>query len=110
MEFGAIQATAGGVFLLLALTVVWLACRLKRKNRQLRRALAELQHRPKEAPKAAKPEPNPIVTPEGPPPSQAPPPHPAATIDAFLWQHLGDGFLWKHLSNDKPANDEPLPV
>jgi len=56
MEFGAIQATAGGVFLLLALAVVWLASRLKRKNRQLRRALAELQRRPKETPIAAKPE------------------------------------------------------
>jgi hypothetical protein len=109
MEFGAIQATAGGVFLLLALAVVWLACRLKRKNRQLRRALAELQRRPKQAPKAAKPEPNPIVTPEGPSPSQAPPPHPAATIDAFLWQHLGDGFLWKHLATEKPVPLELTP-
>jgi hypothetical protein len=97
MEFGAIQATAGGVFLLLALAVVWLASRLKRKNRQLRRALAELQRRPKEAPVAAKPEPTPIIP--------SPPSQPAPTIDAFLWQHLGDGFLWKHLSKD-----ELLPV
>jgi hypothetical protein len=93
MEFGAIQATAGGVFLLLALAVVWLASRLKRKNRQLRRALAELRRRPKETPIAATPEPTPI-TPS--PASQT-----APTIDAFLWQHLGDGFLWKHLSKDE---------
>jgi hypothetical protein len=97
MEFGAIQAAAGGVFLLLALAVVWLASRLKRKNQQLRRALAELQRRPKEAPIAAKPEPTPII----PPPTS----QPAPNIDAFLWQHLGDGFLWKHLSKN-----EPLPV
>jgi hypothetical protein len=105
MEFGAIQATAGGVFLLLVLAVVWLACRLKRKNRQLRRALAELQHRPKEAPKAAKPEP-PLIIPS--PTSQ-----PAQTIDAFLWQHLGDGFLWKHLPKDELRPVEftpPAPV
>jgi hypothetical protein len=95
MEFGAIQATAGGVFLLLALAVVWLASRLKRKNRQLRRALAELHSRPKH-------EPTPIVTPEKPFPNPAPPPEPAPTIDAFLWQHLGDGFLWKHISHDEP--------
>ena len=109
MEFGAIQAAAGGVFLLLALAVVWLALRLKRKNRQLRRALAELQRRPKETPMAAKPEPIPIVTPERPSQSQAPPPQPAVTIDAFLWQHLSDGFLWKHLAAEKPVPLELTP-
>jgi hypothetical protein len=96
MEFGAIQAAAVGVFLLLALAVVWLASRLKRKNRQLRRALAELQRRPK-------PEPIPIVTAEKPSPSPVLPPQPTQAIDAFLWQHLGDGFLWKHLTTDTPA-------
>jgi hypothetical protein len=93
MEFGAIQAAAGGIFLLFALAVVWLASRLKRKNRQLRRALAELQRRPKETPMAAKPEPTPIIP--------SPTSQPAPTIDAFLWQHLGDGFLWKHLAKDE---------
>ena len=95
MEFGAIQAAAGGVFLLLALVVVWLASRLKRKNRQLRRALAELQRRPKETPIAPKPEPTPITP--------SPTSQPAPNIDAFLWQHLGDGFLWKHMTHDTPA-------
>ena len=102
MEFGAIQAAAGGVFLLLALAVVWLASRLKRKNRQLRRALAELQRRPKEPPLAAKPEPTPVI------PSPTSPPAPA--IDAFLWQHLGDGFLWEHLSDDKRAPIQLTPT
>jgi hypothetical protein len=102
MEFGAIQAGAGGVFLLLVLVVVWLASRLKRKNQQLRKALLELQRRPK-------PEPAAIVTPEKPSPSPASPPQPGATIDAFLWQHLGDGFLWKHLSTDQPAPVELPP-
>jgi hypothetical protein len=110
MEFGAIQATAGGVFLLLALAVVWLALRLKQKNRQLRRALAELQRRPKENPRAAKPDPTPIVTPEKPFPNPASPPEPAPTIDAFLWQHLGDGFLWKHVSHDKPEPVQLTPT
>jgi hypothetical protein len=107
MEFGAIQAAAGGVFLLLALAVVWLASRLKRKNQQLRRALAELQRRPKETPIAPKPEPTPIIP--------SPTSQPAPAIDAFLWQHLGDGFLWNHLTNDTPlaapiALTPPAPV
>jgi len=107
MEFGAIQAAAGGVFLLLALAVVWLASRLKRKNQQLRRALAELQRRPKETPIAPKPEPTQIIP--------SPTSQPAPAIDAFLWQHLGDGFLWNHLTNDTPvaapfALTSPAPV
>jgi hypothetical protein len=109
MEFGAIQATAGGVFLLLALAVVWLACRLKRKNQQLRKALSELQRRPKETPLAAKPEPPRIIP--------SPTSQPAPTIDAFLWQHLGDAFLWKHLSKDErrpveftPPNPASIPT
>jgi hypothetical protein len=110
MEFGAIQAAAGGFLVLLVTAVVWLALRLKRKNQQLRKALAELQRRPKENPRAAKPEPTPIVTPERPFPSQAAPPQPAPTIDAFLWQHLGDGFLWKHISHHEPEPTQLTPT
>ena len=94
MGFGAIQAAAGGFLLLLALVVLWLAYRLKRKNQQLRRALAELQRRDKG--------PVPLAATERP----APPPtsisEPAPTADAFLWQHLSDAFLWKHLTDTKP--------
>jgi len=97
MEFGAIQATAGGFLLLLACAVVWLAYRLKRKNQQLRRALLELQRRPKQSQVAHTPEPTPIVASVRPSPSPAPKSMPDPTIDAFLWQHLGDAFLWKHM-------------
>jgi hypothetical protein len=99
LEFGAIQAAAGGFFLLLALAVVWLAYRLKKKNKQLRQAMRELQRRAKEA--------APIIAAEKPIPIQPRKPEPAPTVDAFLWQHLGDAFLWKHLGDPKPA---PLEV
>jgi hypothetical protein len=97
MEFGAIQAAAGGFLLLLALAVVWLAYRLKQKNKQLRKAMRELQRRAKE--------PVPIIAAEkpAPVPPLSPKPAPAPTVDAFLWQHLGDAFLWNHLADPKPA-------
>ena len=94
MEIGAIQATAGGSLLLLALAVVWLAHRLKRKNQQLRKALAELQRSK---------EPAPVRRLETPPPISTRGADPEPTVDAFLWQHLTDSFLWKHLSDPKPA-------
>jgi cbb3-type cytochrome oxidase subunit 3 len=93
MGFGAIQAAAGGFLVLLALAVVWLAYRLKNKNKQLRNAMLELERRPQE--------PNPPVVPKT--RAMARIPERAATVDAFLWQHLGDAFLWKHLSDDKVA-------
>jgi hypothetical protein len=99
MEFGAIQAAAGGCLLLLALAVVWLAYRLKKKNKQLRKAMRELHRRAQE--------PAPIVATERPIPIQPRKPEPTPTVDAFLWQHLGDAFLWKHLADPKPA---PLEV
>jgi hypothetical protein len=95
MEFGAIQAAAGGFLLLLALAVVWLAYRLKKKNKQLRKAMRELQRRAQE--------PVPIVATEKPIPIQTRKPEPAPTADAFLWQHLADAFLWNHLADPKPA-------
>jgi hypothetical protein len=84
MGFGVIQVAAAGFVLLLALAVVWLACRLKRKNQQLRRALAELQRRAKEpapASTTARPSPTPPDTVDQ-----------TAIADAFLWQHLGGAF------------------
>ncbi len=99
MEFGAIHVAAGGFLLLLALAVVWLAYRLKRKNQQLRRALAELQRRAKE--------PAPIIPAERPAPVEKLPEQTpmlsAQTVDAFLWQHLGDAFLWQHLADAQTA-------
>jgi hypothetical protein len=95
MGFGAIQAAAGGFVLLLALAVVWLAHRLKQKNRQLRKAMRELQRRAEE--------PAPIVAAKTPSPAQELTSKPAPTVDAFLWQHLSDAFLWKHLTDSKPA-------
>src|SRR5579864_4027457 len=105
MEFRAIQAIAGGCLLLLALAVVWLAKRLKHKNEQLRKALAELQGRTKETQiqTPADPLPIPIVVAEKTSPRPAPKFEPASIVDAFLWEHLGDTFLWKHLSKDQPA-------
>jgi hypothetical protein len=115
MELGAIQATAGGCLLLLALAVVWLANRLKRKNQQLRKALAELQRLSRASHMAPEPEPVPMVAPEKPhAPIQVIQSKLAAMADAFLWEHLGDGFLWKHLNGDQPSNHilasvEPIP-
>ena len=105
MEFGPIQAAAGGFLLLLAVAVVWLASRLKRKNRQLQQAMRELQRRAKES-QAPRPEPTPILAPARPAPIPVAKPEPAPIADAFLWEHLGDAFLWKHLSHD----DTPAPV
>lgn len=93
MGFGAIQAAAGGFLMLLALAVVWLAYRLKNKNRQLGKAMLELERRAQE--------PNQPTVPRTPVPRRIP--EQAGTVDAFLWQHLGDAFLWKHLSDDKVA-------
>jgi hypothetical protein len=98
MELGAIQAAAGG-FLLLVLAVVWLAYRLKQKNKQLKKVMRELQRRAKE-PVAIIAKPNSTPAPLQP---QSPKSEPAPTVDAFLWQHLGDAFLWKHLAEPKPA-------
>ena len=99
MELGAIQAAAGG-FLLLVLAVVWLAYRLKQKNKQLKKVMRELQRRAKEAAPI-------IATEKHPDPDTQPRPahiyQPAPTVDAFLWQHLSDAFLWKHLTDPKPA-------
>lgn len=95
MGFGAIQAVAGGLVLLLALAVVWLAHRLKQKNKQLRKAVRELRRRAKE--------PAPIVVAKTPCPTPQSTSEPAPTVDAFLWQHLSDAFLWKHLIDNKPA-------
>ena len=114
MEFGAIQAATGGFLLLLALAVVWMACRLKQKNEQLRKALEQLQLRKKEACTAA--EPSLAATPEAVPVTSTlkppPPVTPAACplADAFLWEHLGDAFLWKHLSNNKPVPIDSTPI
>lgn len=107
MEFGAIQATASGVFVILGVSVVWLACRLKQKNRQLERAKAELQARRRESLPACQPENPPAASAEQTPIS-IPKPLPVATsakeetIDGFLWEHLGDAFLWKHLADVQP--------
>src|ERR1700730_17204469 len=107
MGFGAIQAAAGGFSLLLALAVVWLAFRLKQKNKQLRKALGELQLRRKEASTVGHS--SPALALEKAPPTktvklETVPANPAKPMaDAFLWEHLGDAFLWKHLPNDKPA-------
>lgn len=99
MGFGAIQAIAGAFALLLALAVVWLAHRLKQKNKQLRKAVRELQRRAQE--------PAPIVAAKVPSPTQKlrsqPVPTPVPTVDAFLWEHLGDAFLWEHLADNKPV-------
>jgi hypothetical protein len=95
MGLGAIQAAAGGFVLLLALAVVWLAHRLKQKNKQLRKAVRELQRRAEE--------PAPIVAAKTHFPAQELTSEPAPTVDAFLWQHLRDAFLWKHLIDNKPA-------
>jgi hypothetical protein len=95
MGFGAIQAVAGGFALVLALAVVWLAHRLKQKNKQLRNAIRELQRGAQE--------PAPIVVANTPPPVPERTSEPAPTVDAFLWQHLSDTFLWKHLAESKPA-------
>jgi len=85
MGFGVIQVAAGAFVLLLALAVVWLACRLKRKNQQLRRALGELQRRAKE--------PAPASTTAGSSPTPPANVDQTAFADAFLWQHLGgDAF------------------
>ena len=115
MGFDAIQATAGAFLLLLALAVVWLAYRLKRKNRQLRRALAALQRRAKGSPMAGTPGPTAIVAAEKSSPRETTKSEPAATeaacpmADAFLWEHLGDTFLWKHLANNKPQPVDVTP-
>jgi hypothetical protein len=97
--FGAIQVVAGGFVLVLALAVLWLAHRLKQKNKQLRKAVLELQRRAQE--------PAPAVVAKAPAPApertSEPAPTPAPTVDAFLWQHLSDAFLWKHLAESKPA-------
>lgn len=109
MEFGAIQAAAGGILLLLAVAVVWLACRLKQKNKQLRKVVAQLQLL-KQASKSS-----PIVAPETTCTAQALKPEPVATpaavpiADAFLWEHLSDAFLWNHLSIDQPAAVDSTP-
>ena len=95
MGFGAIQAVAGGFALVLAVAVVWLAHRLKQKNKQLRKAMRELQRRSKEA--------APIVVAKAPCPTPERTSEPAPTVDAFLWQHLSDAFLWKHVTDHKPA-------
>jgi hypothetical protein len=95
MGFGAIQAVAGGLTLVLAMAVVWLAHRLKQKNKQLRKAMRELRRRAQE--------PTPIVAAEAPRPTPERTSEPAPTVDAFLWQHLSDAFLWKHLTDNKPA-------
>ena len=105
MEFGASQA-AVGVLVLLAIAVVWLASRLKQKNRQLRRALAELQRRTRESHVAPKLEPTPVVASARSAPIVVPEPESPAMADAFLWEHLVDAFLWKHL----PHYDTPTPA
>jgi hypothetical protein len=100
MALGAIQAVIGGSILLVGL-VVWLACRLKQKNRQLRKTLTELQRRNEEAQATAQPESTPIYSPAK--PSLIKPNHsgPAPFADAFLWGHLSDTFLWNYVSSDK---------
>lgn len=95
MGFGAIQAVAGGFALVLAMAVVWLAHRLKQKNKQLRNAMRELQRRAQE--------PAPIVVAKKPSPVPERTSEPTPPVDAFLWQHLSDAFLWKHLAESKPA-------
>jgi hypothetical protein len=109
MGFGAIQATAGGFLLILALAVVWLACRLKQKNNQLNKALATLQRRAKE--------PAPIIATGRPAPAHATKFDQTAIADAFLWEHLGDSFLWKHVAVNKPvpiewtrSDSSPIPT
>lgn len=104
MGFGAIQAAAGGLVLLLALAVVWLAYRLKQKNDQLKKALGELRLRRKEAHTAGKP--GPAMAAETTSLTKALKPEPAPTDSA---NPLADAFLWKHLSNDKPAPVELTP-
>jgi hypothetical protein len=102
MRFGAIQAAAGGFLLLLAIAVVWLAHRLKLKNHQLRRALAELQRRTKE--------PTTIVESER--PSAPRKFEPTATSGAAATSAPAvtiDAFLWEHLANHKPAPVQVTP-
>jgi len=99
MELGAIQASVGGSVLLLVVAVVWLAYRLKQKNKQLKRALAKLQRRATES--------APIIAIER--PTQATKLDHTTMADAFLWEHLGDTFLWKHMADHKPIPAKPPP-
>ena len=107
MQFGPLQAAAGGFVVLLAVLVVWLSYRLKQKNRQLRKALGELHRRTKENPPPVAPEVSQVVaTPTQRSPIQVVRSEPDALADAFLWEHLGDKFLWKHLSKKEPQSIE----
>lgn len=108
MQFGPIQASVTAVIAFLLAVIVWLAHRVKQKNRQLRQVLAELQARKKESISQCSREPMTIAKAKPDPLIEMPQPETTVTntspdtIDAFLWQHLGDAFLWKRLAESEP--------